>query len=63
MVSTVRNFWKMITDRKCGVIVMCSDLIKSGEVGPNTNVVDQFHTRLYGIMYETNKLKRDKIID
>ena len=45
MVSTVRNFWKMITDRKCGVIVMCSDLIESGEVGSNTNVIA--HTRLY----------------
>lgn len=29
--STVRNFWKMIYDRKCAVVVMTSDLMEEGE--------------------------------
>ena len=31
MESTVRNFWKMICDRKSGVIVMLSDLVERGQ--------------------------------
>ena len=31
MKSTVRNFWKMIFDRKSGVIVMLSDLVEGGQ--------------------------------
>ena len=31
MQSTVRNFWKMIYDRKSAVIVMVSDLIEGGQ--------------------------------
>ena len=32
MESTARDFWKMVTDRKCGVIVMLCDLVEDGEV-------------------------------
>jgi protein tyrosine phosphatase len=31
MESTVRNFWKMIYDRKSAVIVMMSDLVEGGQ--------------------------------
>ena len=31
MESTVRNFWKMICDRKCAVVVMVSDLVEEGQ--------------------------------
>ena len=33
MQSTARDFWKMIHDRKCGVVVMLSDLVEAGKVG------------------------------
>ena len=29
---TVRNFWKVICDRKCAVVVMLSQLKENGEV-------------------------------
>ena len=32
MQTTVRDFLKVIHDRKCGVIVMLSDLVEEGEV-------------------------------
>ena len=32
MESTARDFWKMVHDRKCGVIVMLCDLVEDGEV-------------------------------
>ena len=32
MESTARDFLKMVTDRKCGVIVMLCDLVEDGEV-------------------------------
>ena len=32
MQSTVRDFWKMVYDRKCGVIVMLSALVEAGKV-------------------------------
>ena len=32
MQSTARDFWKMVHDRKCGVIVMLSDLVEEGQV-------------------------------
>ena len=32
MKSTARDFWKMVTDRKCRVIVMLSGLVEGGEV-------------------------------
>ena len=31
MQNTVRNFWKMIYDRKCAVVVMVSGLVEGGE--------------------------------
>ena len=31
MQSTVRNFWKMIYDRNCTVVVMTSDLMEGGQ--------------------------------
>ena len=32
MKSTARDFWKMVHDRKCGVIVMLSGLVEGGQV-------------------------------
>ena len=32
MESTARDFWKMVYDRKCGVIVMLCDLVEDGKV-------------------------------
>ena len=32
MKDTCRDFWKMVHDRKCGVIVMTSDLEEGGQV-------------------------------
>ena len=32
MESTARDFWKMVIDRKCGVIVMLCDFVEDGEV-------------------------------
>ena len=32
MESTTRNMWKLIYDRKCGVVVMLSDLLEDGMV-------------------------------
>ena len=31
MQNTMRNFWKMIYDRKCAVVVMVSGLVEGGE--------------------------------
>ena len=31
MKSTVRNFWKMVYDRKCAVVVMVSGLVEEGQ--------------------------------
>ena len=33
MKSTCRDFWKMVYERECGVVVMLSDLVENGEVG------------------------------
>ena len=33
MSSTARDFWKMVHDRKSGVIVMLSNLLEGNEVG------------------------------
>ena len=30
---TCRDFWKMIYERECGVVVMLSDLVENGMVG------------------------------
>ena len=32
MESTARNMWKVIYDRKCGAVVMLSDLVENGKV-------------------------------
>ena len=32
MESTARDFWKMVHDRKCGVIVMLCDLVEDEQV-------------------------------
>ena len=33
MKSTCQDFWKMVYERECGVIVMLSDLVENEEVG------------------------------
>ena len=33
MVSTTANFWRMVLQHKCAVIVMLSDCTELGEVG------------------------------
>ena len=32
MKATCRDFWKMVYERECGVMVMLSDLVENGEV-------------------------------
>ena len=32
MKNTCRDFWKMVFERECGLIVMLSDLVEGGEV-------------------------------
>ena len=32
LIATARDFWKMVHDRKCGAIIMLSDLVEEGEV-------------------------------
>jgi len=33
MKFTCRDFWKMVYERECGVVVMLSDLVENGMVG------------------------------
>jgi len=47
MKFTCRDFWKMIYERECGVVVMLSDLVENGRVGHNLNYVDT-EILLYG---------------
>ena len=45
MKSTCRDFWKMVYERECGVIVMLSDLVENGEVGRTE--LQRLHIRLF----------------
>ena len=49
MKSTCRDFWKMVYERECGVIVMLSDLVENGEVGDSSinRVINEFPNFLY----------------
>jgi len=40
MKFTCRDFWKMIYERECGVVVMLSDLVENGRVGHHLTDVD-----------------------
>ena len=40
MQFTCRDFWKMVYERECGVVVMLSDLVENGRVGHNLTDVD-----------------------
>ena len=35
MESTCRDFWKMVYDRRCGVIIMLSELVEQDKVQPH----------------------------
>jgi len=37
MQFTCRDFWKMIYERECGVVVMLSDLVERDRVGCSPN--------------------------
>ena len=52
MKNTVRNFWKMIFDRKCAVIVMLSDFKESGKacVCVNTHACEHRIEAVHGSM-------------
>ena len=43
MKDTCRDFWKMVFERDCGLIVMLSDLVEDGEVPGHTH----FHISVY----------------
>ena len=45
MASTTRNMWKVVYDRKCGVVVMLSDLLEDGMVRYDTNTL-HFHASI-----------------
>jgi len=38
MKTTSQDFWRMVFERECGLIVMLSDLVESGEVGITYNL-------------------------
>ena len=47
MQFTCRDFWKVIYERECGVVVMLSDLVENGRVGHNLTIGDT-ELLLYG---------------
>ena len=49
MKSTARDFWKMVTDRKCRVIVMLSGLVEGGEVRNTATLSSTSERVLVGI--------------
>ena len=50
MSSTVRNMWKVICDRKCGAVIMLSDLIENGMVRTCTYYV---RSHIYSVYYNS----------
>ena len=51
MSSTIRNMWKVICDRKCGAVIMLSDLIENGMV---CFTMFTLHNRLRTFMQQEN---------
>ena len=51
MQSTARDFWKMIHNRKCGVVVMLSDLVEAGKVGSSLCSV-WWHTHCMCVVWQ-----------
>ena len=54
MQSTARDFWKMVYDRKCGVIVMLSDLVEEGQV----RLVTALSTESGGLSFPVSPSRR-----
>ena len=48
MKSTCRDFWKMVYEKECGVIVMLSDLVENGEVGKTE--IYRLHILLFNLV-------------
>jgi len=42
MQFTCRDFWKMVYERECGVVVMLSDLVENGRLGHNQGFIQDF---------------------
>ena len=57
--STVRNFWKMIYDRKCAVVVMTSGLVEEGHES-SAQYWPSYGTRQYG-EYAVNLIGEERM--
>ena len=47
MESTTKNMWKLIYDRKCGVMVMLSDLLEDGMVSYEIIIMKQNNSKAW----------------
>jgi len=54
MQFTCRDFWKMVYERECGVVVMLSDLVENGRVGCGCKMIFPMQS---GCKSDNSKLK------